>query len=103
MFTVLNTNGDRLDNPFIVTGSDFREVFIYLGDNISETLDGTVKIVLINERGNLTTLKEVSSLTDKDDRASRFILPAGSKVDVILSLSTATDLYAEITTGIRLS
>lgn len=49
----------------------------------------------------LITLKEIADLTSKDDRASRFILPANQTIECNLTGASAASLYVETQVGGR--
>lgn len=103
-----SANG-KLDDSFDLSAK--RELFVFLGkvdgdgNDIAVNLGGGTLLICIEaeDGSNFIVLKEITSLTDKDDKASRFILPPTAKAQCILKGATSPDLYVELLTGERLS
>ena len=79
------------------------EAFVYLGlvneagADVSNTIAGTVLIGKRMSGGtDVVPLKEIVALTNKDDKASRYILPANQELVVIPVGATGIDLYCEV-------
>ena len=101
-FKTFSANG-RLDS--VVPVERDREITVSIGQVDGTGADvannfggGTVLICKTSSDGssNLTPIKSVTSITDKDDKSSRFILPLGTDVDIILMGSTSPNLYVEV-------
>jgi hypothetical protein len=87
------------------------ETFVYIGTVTAAGVDasvnfdsGTITIAKLaaNGSGEYVPLKTITSLADKDDKASRFILPPNQSLVAILSGAVGSpDLYVEFQSAPR--